>query len=403
MALEGTLKDFPLPDILQLIGLQKKTGLLHVESNVEKITLGFDKGCLVMASSADPEAKNRLGEILLRAGKLSLADLQGALLAQVASPRRLGSILLSQGTCSLDDIADGVTAQMQHAMFHAFRLQYGEFFFDTDVTVEYDTGTVQPISIDRLLMEAAQISDEWPIIEKVIPAANLVFRKTTISTPVTTGNDDFDLESSLFDFAEDTNSIRLSKRIYKVYELIDGQLTVEEIFNRALLSEFECYKAFYELLQQGLIEKTLKNTGSLKSADALPLVENFLNQTAGIIPARGREAIRAVPPNLAARAILAVVTLSDHRLVMMQDDAHIAGLPDVTLSLLQQVNGLCGATPSGAFECVYQDFGIAILWNRDADYALLMADVLPERNAVSRFRSQVATVARRLLPVQEKS
>ena len=31
MALEGTLKDFALPDIFQLIGLQKKTGMLYLK------------------------------------------------------------------------------------------------------------------------------------------------------------------------------------------------------------------------------------------------------------------------------------------------------------------------------------------------------------------------------------
>ena len=33
MALEGTLKDFALPDIFQLIGLQKKTGMLYLKND----------------------------------------------------------------------------------------------------------------------------------------------------------------------------------------------------------------------------------------------------------------------------------------------------------------------------------------------------------------------------------
>ena len=37
MALEGTIRDFGLPDIFQLIGLQKKTGLLTLKNEKEEM------------------------------------------------------------------------------------------------------------------------------------------------------------------------------------------------------------------------------------------------------------------------------------------------------------------------------------------------------------------------------
>ena len=39
MALEGTIKDFGLPDIFQLIGLQRKTGTLTLQSDKEEVTV----------------------------------------------------------------------------------------------------------------------------------------------------------------------------------------------------------------------------------------------------------------------------------------------------------------------------------------------------------------------------
>ena len=38
MALKGTLRDFALPDIFQLIGMQRKTGLLTLENDRETIS-----------------------------------------------------------------------------------------------------------------------------------------------------------------------------------------------------------------------------------------------------------------------------------------------------------------------------------------------------------------------------
>ena len=51
MALEGTLKDFALPDILQLIGLQKKTGTLLLRDETDEVTITFKDGSLVSADS----------------------------------------------------------------------------------------------------------------------------------------------------------------------------------------------------------------------------------------------------------------------------------------------------------------------------------------------------------------
>ena len=44
MALEGTIKDFGLPDIFQLIGLQRKTGLLTLKHDQDQVTVYFENG-----------------------------------------------------------------------------------------------------------------------------------------------------------------------------------------------------------------------------------------------------------------------------------------------------------------------------------------------------------------------
>ena len=39
MALQGTIKDFGLPDIFQLIGLQRKTGILSLTNEKDQETV----------------------------------------------------------------------------------------------------------------------------------------------------------------------------------------------------------------------------------------------------------------------------------------------------------------------------------------------------------------------------
>ena len=52
MALEGTIKDFGLPDIFQLIGLQRKTGLLTLKHAQDQVTVFFENGMVVNADSS---------------------------------------------------------------------------------------------------------------------------------------------------------------------------------------------------------------------------------------------------------------------------------------------------------------------------------------------------------------
>ena len=51
MALKGTLRDFSLADIFQLIGIQRKTGVLTLKSDKDVVTVSFVDGNVVAADS----------------------------------------------------------------------------------------------------------------------------------------------------------------------------------------------------------------------------------------------------------------------------------------------------------------------------------------------------------------
>ena len=70
MALEGSLKDFGLADILQLIFFQRKTGVLTMESRLDKVRLLVKDGNIVGAESKRRIEANRLGKVLVTKGEL---------------------------------------------------------------------------------------------------------------------------------------------------------------------------------------------------------------------------------------------------------------------------------------------------------------------------------------------
>ena len=71
MALEGTLQDFALVDILQLVGMQRKTGTLALTRKDETIAVLLQDGMVVWASPENAVFEKTLGRVLVRRGQIS--------------------------------------------------------------------------------------------------------------------------------------------------------------------------------------------------------------------------------------------------------------------------------------------------------------------------------------------
>src|SRR6476469_3022424 len=108
MALEGTLKDFSLADIFQLIGLQRKTGVLTLQGKDDTVTVTFLDGKVVGADSLNRRLENRLGTVLMRTGTLNQEQLNRALEIQRETLHRLGFNLTHYGIISQQKLKEAL-------------------------------------------------------------------------------------------------------------------------------------------------------------------------------------------------------------------------------------------------------------------------------------------------------
>src|SRR4029453_12239032 len=153
MALEGTNKDFGLPDIFQLIGLQRKTGTLTLQSDKEQVTVTFESGMVVMADSSAKRLEDRLGHVLVKQGKLSAQRLEEALQTQKATLQRLGHILVTSNAITAKELRDALQVQVSQIVFKVFRWRDGEYLFAPTDAVDYDRDNFAPMSADFILLE----------------------------------------------------------------------------------------------------------------------------------------------------------------------------------------------------------------------------------------------------------
>lgn len=290
MALEGTLRDFSLADIFQLIGLQRKTGVLTLRHKDDTVTVTFLDGKVVGADSLNRRLKNRLGTVLMRTGFITQDQLNRALEIQKETLQRLGFILTHYGIISQDSLREAIQLQILQVVYRLFRWKDGDYHFSQETTIEYDRDNVIPITAESILMEGARMIDEWPIIEKRIRSYDLVFRKkATEQEIVVVGAEeadeiDFDGESPKKKKSTSSEKIRISQEEKSIYDLVDGVTKVGDIVEVARLSEFDTNKALYELLTRDLIEEVRGGKAAPVAVPASPVDESEVAETPVPLP-----------------------------------------------------------------------------------------------------------------------
>jgi hypothetical protein len=278
VALEGTIQDFALPDIFQLIGIQRKTGILTLVHENDVVTIKFLEGQVVEADTASASLESRLGTVLVRTGRISEEQLEAAFEIQRTTLQRLGHILVKEGLISQDELVDALQIQSSQVIYRLFRWRKGQYHFDAVPKLEYDQKHSTPMSSESILMEGARMVDEWPIIERRIPSDKIVFRRTEAAegfaeqAPTEAAAPGFDLDLGLdldlpfsLDGDDDgtpaapeptaASGIELSEYERPVLEKIDGRRSVREIVDLLAIPEFETFRAMSEMLTRGLIEK----------------------------------------------------------------------------------------------------------------------------------------------------
>ncbi len=259
MALQGTIGDFGLADIFQLIGMQRKSGILTLERKGETVRVRFVEGRVVGAENVGVKTEDLLGNVLVRTGRIAQPQLDEALAVQRRTLQRLGYILVEQGFLSQDDLRNALQTQVEQIVYRLFRWRAGDYHFEALEHVDFDPNFT-PIGAETILMEGARMVDEWPIIERRIHSDGMVLRRTAVAEaavgPVRSIVDaDIPLDLGAPGETETPEEVSLSSEEREVLRLVDGHAQVRDVADRLTLGEFDSYRILADLLTRNLVEE----------------------------------------------------------------------------------------------------------------------------------------------------
>lgn len=125
--ISGKLQDHPLTDLLQTLQLSKATGLLTLQRLEQEKSIHIKDGNIVFASSNQQE--DRLGNILIKAGKLSREQVEGALKLKGATQKTFGAVVVELGFLTPKELFEGLKLQVKEIIYNLFRWEEGAYRF----------------------------------------------------------------------------------------------------------------------------------------------------------------------------------------------------------------------------------------------------------------------------------
>jgi outer membrane protein assembly factor BamB/Flp pilus assembly protein TadD len=243
------IEEMGLGEVIQALSLNRHRGTLRIESD-EGISKFFylSDGEIVLIRTVKSEPV-RIGELLVRAGKIDHEQLEAALTLQKETKQRLGDALIALGHVTSQDVDQVVRAKFEEEFLDVFLLDRGHFEFIFGLSPESlfsPDEKLERIALNTssLMLEAMRRVDDWQSMRRELGSLDEVYRNRLAD--VTTPIEEYVLEN-----------VMLAPALRReVYEALDGKKTIRETLAAAQnqgASRLHVFQFIHALKQNDLI------------------------------------------------------------------------------------------------------------------------------------------------------
>lgn len=182
-ALEGRLEQVSLGEVLQLLVLQKQTGVLRVESGGARsrsVALGLRRGRIDGCVASGFDERFRLGEFLAVEG-VSRESLERADAMAPAAGELFGELLQREAIAPPLAVAAALERQSRELVYECLAWSEGRFRFEAAASLVPAQRARLGLAAEALAMEAMRRKDEWRMIRELIPSDESVLARTSLA------------------------------------------------------------------------------------------------------------------------------------------------------------------------------------------------------------------------------
>lgn len=236
--LTGDLAAIPLAEILQLLQLQRQTGILTVFDAKTEVQIAMRDGLVDLATSRGAADEFRLGRYVIELGVLDRGSLDDFILRErgLGKPRLLGDALVAEGILSREDIGKALERQSSELIYDVLRWTRGRFVFDHGATRSEASAAQLGLPVASIVMEGFRRVDEWRLMEGALGDFEQIFYRDPGAI-------------------EAMGTSRLTREERAVLMAVDGERSVREVISAGSMGSFDVCKVLYQFVQSRLIRR----------------------------------------------------------------------------------------------------------------------------------------------------
>jgi hypothetical protein len=237
MALRGSLREFELADIFQLISHDGKTGQLVLSHDQQEGFVVFSQGSIVTAGNGSQNLQTMLFDYLILVKRYSEEELNELLYLCQGEMRLFSQELTNRNYVTRDELTSLVKLGIEDLACSLFLWEDGHYRFDSlDSMDEYViAGVVFPA--DAITMEAMRRTDEWKRMRRNI-SDDTVFALSPNRSRAKSGAAPL---SPLYD------------PVGYVASLVDGVSTIAALCEKSIFFQYRMYEILFGLWQDSEI------------------------------------------------------------------------------------------------------------------------------------------------------
>lgn len=232
MSLEGNLTAFGLSEILQLIAVQQKSGMLSIGTNDRAKVLFFRDGNIVSTRDRRRRTKDPLRDYLTRYGIISREDLIRLEQVSTASKLDLTEVLVSEGLLTEEEMQNQYRNHIQEEVHEILTWEQCSYKFIPGRDLVDGLKTWGQFSIEGMLMESMRRIDEFPAAEKLLP----------------------DLNTRVSNVGEPDEGTELTTNEKTIRALLIKDRTLGQLIARGQMPRYDVYEAVRHLHEKSLVE-----------------------------------------------------------------------------------------------------------------------------------------------------
>jgi hypothetical protein len=228
---QGSLAERDFPELIHDLHRNRWTGTLTLTHIGVGRSVMVQEGRLVFASSSSPD--DRLGELLLRRGRLTLRQFADAGRAVVPG-KRLGAVLVEQGILAPKDLVRMVVDHTQEIIYGAFLWTEGQYRLQEGLDAA--EAITLKISTPDLIIEGIRRIDVWSRLHRAVGDLSARYERAP-------------------DYEDVIGNMTVSFEKLSLLTSLNEPADVETICRESALSDFETCRTLWAFRVIGVVRR----------------------------------------------------------------------------------------------------------------------------------------------------